>query len=69
MKAIKILAIIFILALATSVDSSAKPRHRGRPHYDQSRPVVGAPLDGGLLAVLGAAGVGYLVARKRKKNE
>ena len=29
---------------------------------------VGAPLDGGLLTILGAAGVAYFVARKKKKN-
>ena len=29
---------------------------------------VGAPLDGGLLAILGAAGVAYFTARKKKKN-
>jgi len=30
---------------------------------------VGAPLDGGLLTILGAAGVAYFVSRKKKKNE
>jgi len=29
---------------------------------------VGAPLDGGLLTILGAAGVTYYVSRKKKKN-
>ena len=29
---------------------------------------VGAPLDGGLLSILGAAGVAYFVARRKKKN-
>ena len=29
---------------------------------------VGAPLDGGLLAILGAAGVTYYVSRKKKRN-
>ena len=31
--------------------------------------VVGAPLDGGLLALLAAAGFTYFVARKKKKNK
>lgn len=31
--------------------------------------VVGAPLDGGLLAILAAAGITYFAARKRKKNK
>jgi hypothetical protein len=30
---------------------------------------VGAPLDGGLLAILAAAGGAYFVARKKKKNQ
>ena len=29
---------------------------------------VGVPLDGGLLSILGAAGVAYFVARRKKKN-
>jgi hypothetical protein len=29
---------------------------------------VGAPLDGGLLSILGAAGVAYFIARRKKKN-
>ena len=31
--------------------------------------IVGAPLDGGLLALLAAAGVTYFVARRKKKNK
>ena len=30
---------------------------------------VGAPVDGGLLTVLGAAGVAYYAARKKKANK
>ena len=30
-------------------------------------PSVGVPLDGGLLTILGAAGVAYYLARKKKK--
>jgi len=32
-------------------------------------PAVGVPLDGGLLAVLAAAGVGYFIKKKRKNKE
>jgi hypothetical protein len=32
-------------------------------------PAVGAPLDGGLLALLAAAGVGYFAVRRKKKNK
>ena len=38
---------------------------------DSKRPrpgAVGAPLDGGLLIALGAAGVVYFVAKKKKNN-
>ena len=31
-------------------------------------PSAGVPLDGGLLSILGAAGVAYFVARRKKKN-
>jgi hypothetical protein len=33
-----------------------------------ARVEVGAPLDGGLLSILGAAGVAYFVARRKKKK-
>ena len=32
-------------------------------------PAVGVPLDGGLLTVLAAAGVGYFIRTKRKNKE
>ena len=34
----------------------------------EKRPEVGVPLDGGLLSILGAAGVAYVIARRKKKN-
>ena len=34
--------------------------------YDSRPPPTGAPLDGGLLTILGAAGVAYYVTRKKK---
>ncbi|MCJ7450028.1 MAG: hypothetical protein MUO72_20335 [Bacteroidales bacterium] len=65
-------AICALLSVMTifSIDAmAAQPRpgqrRQGRPHHGGS---VGAPLDGGLLTVLGAAGVAYVVARKKKKN-
>jgi hypothetical protein len=42
-----------------------QPRHK--PH--KPRPVLAAPLDGGILALLGAAGTAYFIARKKKKAE
>jgi len=32
-------------------------------------PAVGVPLDGGLLTILAAAGIGYFVRKKRKNKE
>lgn len=34
----------------------------------EKQPEVGVPLDGGLLSILGAAGVAYFIARRKKKN-
>ena len=44
---------------------------RNGPIAPQPRPrrPVGAPLDAGLLAILGAAGVGYYVTRKKNNKE
>jgi len=33
-----------------------------------SSKVIGAPLDGGLLAILAAAGISYFAARKKKRQ-
>jgi hypothetical protein len=52
----KIILIILLLAFV-SINVFA----RVEPH-------VGVPLDGGLLSILGAAGVAYFVARRKKKN-
>jgi hypothetical protein len=38
--------------------------HTGKP----GKATVGAPLDGGLLLVLGGAGVAYFAARKKREN-
>lgn len=41
----------------------------GNEHgHNSGRPTVGAPLDGGLLALLGAAGTALYVSRKKKQN-
>ena len=72
MKTLKILAILLFLSLATSAEASDHPRFRNHRHFNSTQPkpaTVGAPLDGGILAILGVAGVAYFAARKRKKNE
>jgi len=49
-------------------------RHRDGNHDGSCQPgepgqqPVGAPIDGGLLAILGAAGVAYYGVKKNKKN-
>ena len=54
----KVILIILLLAVV-SINAFAAV---------QKSPPVGTPLDGGLLTILGAAGVAYFVARRKKKN-
>lgn len=77
MSKARILLIIFFLATAVSANAMRKvPRygHQQSPpsawnheRWGKKQP-VGAPLDGGLLTILGAAGMGYYAARKKKNN-
>jgi hypothetical protein len=72
MKTFKILAILLFLSLAISAEASGHPRFRSHHHFNSTQPkpsTVGAPRDGGILAILGVAGAAYFAARKRKKNE
>ena len=75
MKRIITLSFLIILLSAFTVNAmgmkSKHPhqRHRNHQHNYNSGGAVGAPLDGGLLAVLGVAGVAYITARKRKKKD
>jgi hypothetical protein len=59
MKAVRIIPVVIFLFFATSMVALGHGRDA----------TVGAPLDGGLLAILGAAGIAYFAARKKKKNE
>jgi len=73
MKNLKIVALVCIMALFTVDALGWSPVRRPRPirHHDrqsQNPGAVGTPIDGGILAILGAAGVAYFVARKRKKS-
>ena len=56
----KVILIILLLAVV-SISAFATVQAKSPPH-------VGVPLDGGLLTILGAAGVAYFVARRKKKN-
>jgi hypothetical protein len=54
--------------LAAPQDGSQRLTSRRRHHLAVvERKPVGVPLDGGLLALLGAAGVSYFIIRKKKK--
>ena len=55
----KIILIILLLAIV-SINAFGAVDARPEP--------TGVPLDGGLLSILGAAGVAYFVARRKKKN-
>jgi hypothetical protein len=61
MKAVKVFLLAGLLTFAFSSDAFSHDRNSGTNS-------IGAPLDGGLLTVLGAAGVAYFAARKKKKN-
>ena len=43
-------------------------QHHDRTRSGDCRHSAWAPLDGGLLAILAAAGIAYVGARKKKKN-
>lgn len=78
MKKIIIMSFLFIMISTFSFGKPGdKPfrnnnhdyhSHKGHENDRNSKNSVGAPLDGSLLAVLGAAGVAWVVARKKKKN-
>ena len=74
MKRIKILLLLFFLASGFSVYATKSPTYNRntnncwgswQPHRP---PTCGVPLDGGILTILGAAGVAYFVARKKSKK-
>jgi len=62
-KKLSIILFVCLLTFAFSTDVSAAIRKR-----KQNGGAVGAPIDGGLLTILGAAGVSYYLVRKKKNN-
>ncbi len=59
---------LVLLMLAFSMDAFAWFPARHNPPPPPGTGTVGVPLDGGLLTILGMAGIGYFVIRKRKKE-
>jgi hypothetical protein len=70
MRKFKIILVLFALTAVFSANVMGHPgRHQpSHNHNGGTSPTVGAPLDGGILAILGIAGVAYFVARKKKNN-
>jgi hypothetical protein len=66
MKTNRMFLILFFLLTLLSIDLMGMQPVDNKPN--RPRPgSVGAPLDGGLLVVLGAAGYAYYLTRKKKK--
>jgi len=66
-------ALMMILSTSNSYACMSWFGHRGDHNeynnHGDGDGAVGAPLDGGILAILAAAGGAYFVARKKKKGE
>jgi hypothetical protein len=78
MKHIRVIALMTVLALISADSFGAgwfqrwRAQKQQRQVIEQPDPVkptdpVGAPLDGGLLVILGAAGLAYFGVRRKKK--
>lgn len=73
-KIITIASIVLMIFLGTGKSYAcgswfgSHSSDREHSHQDGGDGAVGAPLDGGLLAILAAAGGAYFVARKKKKK-
>jgi len=61
MKTLKIILLSLILIIGININTDGAIRH-------QKNKPVGAPIDGGLLTILGAAGVSYYLIRKKKND-
>lgn len=79
MKKIRVFVLLAAIAFASSYnvfacdsdgwfDSSNDWDHHDHKKGDRCN-TVGVPLDGGLLAILAAAGATYFVSRKKKKSQ
>ncbi|MDF1572866.1 MAG: hypothetical protein P1P82_14755 [Bacteroidales bacterium] len=73
MKKLYVVILAAGMMLITSQEAMAcwgfSRTHQHRHQAQEVPGTVGAPLDGGLLAILAAAGGAYFIARKKKKNQ
>ena len=73
MKHLRVIALMTVLALISADSFGAGWLQRWRAKNQQrqvteTKHIIGAPLDGGLLAILGAAGLAYFGVRRKKKG-
>jgi hypothetical protein len=66
MKKLLVTSVLILFVIMSSAD--LKGMEPFRPPKDSNPGAVGVPLDGALLAVLGAAGVAYFAGKKKKNN-
>ena len=73
LKKISVFLFLFLLEIGFSSSAYAAAKHNKFKHMKNLKAnrlkAIAAPLDGGVLALLGAAGVGYYLIRKKKKSE
>jgi len=58
--------VFMIMAIASSTANAVTPND---PSHYRDPHTVGAPLDGGLLLILGSVGVAYYASRKQKSKK
>jgi UDP-N-acetylmuramyl pentapeptide phosphotransferase/UDP-N-acetylglucosamine-1-phosphate transferase len=73
MKKFRLLIVAVLLSVSFSVFAVSSLANKHKVKYKpakekQHKGAIGAPLDGGLLALLAAGGVAYYVGRKRNKS-
>ena len=73
LKKISVFFFLFLLGIGFSSSAYASAKHNKFKHVKNIKAkrlkAIAAPLDGGVLALLGAAGVGYYLMRRKKKSE
>ena len=69
MKKLAITIFVVLMTIVLSTDIDARVRKHPPWHRPGKQQPVGVPLDGGLLTILGAAGLAYYIARKKKAEK